>query len=328
MADTSGSPTFGTIVIQLLELCGEVQAANDSAKALTRPNPVTRALKKYLAYFNKTSPEEHIEYFQEVYRKFRVSLLEKSDSDYWIDKCKISIRYGETEGEVKLSNIYHTAKSRAKDVADTREGLDVEEISVEEDRPLYIRLYMYRIFLQILHDDFKADTDKLKTAIASFEKDLDVKPGGKAPTRDFSSIPFLGETIKKLGVNLPEGTMDAVFKTAGDIFNNPATAEKIGLQLQDVMSKLETVGPGDAIGAMIDSLKSLAPEVQNAIQKTPELRVFLEKPAVAGASAGPAPVETVTAVAPVPVPVVAAVPVVGQVDLLTGDPVVKSLIDL
>ena len=58
-------------------------------------NHTLRNLQRYRIVYNMTTPDDHIPYFQKLFRNYRSELLEILKEDKWLIEGSVVIQYGE-----------------------------------------------------------------------------------------------------------------------------------------------------------------------------------------------------------------------------------------
>lgn len=137
-------------------------------------NPILVSLNRYQRCLDKTSPEEHEEYFMNVYKRYRIPILSNKD-DRWLRKNKVKIVFGKPKYGIRifLSAIYNTACELAKSANEKIEAFgDAAGEDDDLDRKDFILLYLYRVFRELAPEQ---DYDKISEIIQDLEELLDVE---------------------------------------------------------------------------------------------------------------------------------------------------------
>lgn len=147
-----------------------------------RPEQV--CLNRYLGIYNAMTPEEHFEYVETVYNRYRVNILNTLNDDNWIRKGNVVIQFGQgVKGlpekcklvRIMVSSIYQMACELQVQAEKSLEGLD-EKYSQGAGgknliRPRILLLHLFRMFYY-LNDGI--DKPQLGTIVTACEEELGI----------------------------------------------------------------------------------------------------------------------------------------------------------
>lgn len=212
-------------------------------------NPVMKCLNKYIKAYELSEPDDHKEYFLNIYKKYRVPILKGYKNDSWLRKNSIIVQFGEglenvnKEIRIMLSSIYNTACQLRKDAETNLDGLPDEayENCQELIYPDIFMLHLYRLFRESLPHD-NEDRPKLNTLVVEIEKELGIESESQVQANassGFSGIVNLVSSIlPKLGIpeldmsKMPsEGEISSIFN---NLLNNPQTQNTISSVLTNL----------------------------------------------------------------------------------------------
>lgn len=236
-------------------------------------NPIKVRLESYINTYDKTSPEDHIWSFNNLYNKHKNAIMKGPGKDNWLRTGKIVIQFGEDVGiknniKIHLSSIYNTAFKLRQEVEESLDGLPDVEQSEEILLPITIQYYLYKIFSEIIIK--KTDKRKLK----NFASDLAIDAGIKSYSRPSNNpLDGLMSTMtglaKQMGVDVPEDQKmpsgDELSKIMGNMMNNPQTKNLLG----NVMKEMKDCNNiGDIAGKLMGALGGAAqnPEISSLVE--------------------------------------------------------------
>lgn len=180
----------------LIEHLKETLLSNEKRKLRlsTKKNPILVQLNKYIRVLDKTTPEEHKDYFLKVYKRYRIPILANKD-DRWLRKNQVKIVYENPKYGIRilLSAIYNIACELEKAANDRLDDEDMDLI-----RKDVILLHLYRVFREYAPEQ---DYDQLTTIIEDQEDLLGVESKGKVPMKSakpFAGLGSLGDIANKL----------------------------------------------------------------------------------------------------------------------------------
>jgi len=265
------------------------------------PNPVRVYLNKYSQVMERTLPEEHEEYFMEVYRKYRIPIL-ANKNDKWLRKNNVQVSYGGSKIRIMLSTVYNIACQLANDAETKLDGFPdaAYEECIDLIRKDIILLHLYRIFKEFAPEK---DKKQLSAVIAKLEEVLgleseeEVISKGSANPAVANPLGDLGKLASSIvnGLNstaaendISPDEMPDLGKVIGSVFENDAL-QGIMKNLMNAVSSGSDSGEKpsfeNAFGQVIKSLSS--PEFKDAIVQTAAT-------SSAAASSGPRGVDTDT----------------------------------
>jgi hypothetical protein len=212
-----------------------MQAHEKSKLKFSRvPNPIVTKLRKYVAIYSQTTPEEHKDYFLSVYNNSRAAILNGIKSDEWLRGGNVQVRYGEgiLDGKnnqyvIMLSCIYKNACTLREDAQKRLEGLpdaaylDCHELIYADT----ILLHLYRIFSEVVPTK---DTSKIRDIVQQLEDIL----GMQKKSSDSSEGPFGNSEGGLLGA------LEGVAPLMGNITSDEGFSKIIGL-MTNVLKELK-----------------------------------------------------------------------------------------
>lgn len=195
------------------EIKALIKQSEDTIKSKYGPNSnriELECLNRYSSVYKNTDPQEHFEYFQNIYKKKRLEILDTIKDDKWIRLGNINVQFGEgtkvsSEMENKrkkikimLSDIYKIALDLQSIAEKTLDGIDdqMANESVGKDliRPNILLLHLTRIFY-FLNDDL--DKDKLGEIVTHLETVLCVTKRTVIP----DSMKIVDQTVNSPGMS-------------------------------------------------------------------------------------------------------------------------------
>ena len=289
---------FKKLLEQLLEIINEKYGTDVGVTERT-------AINKYLVIYNKTRPEEHYPYFENLYNRNRSQVLCTLTNDSWLRRGKQVIQFGDglvltdrmKEKRIPLSSVYNMACELRTSAENIFDGLDSKLTGNSTDliRPSIIQLHLMRIFYHLIETEDKVEIGKILTTL---ETDLQCKTRTVGyepwriippkPTASSSSggglsklFPLAISMMEKFGISAPEGMVgpseEDITNVVTTVFENPGAQNLIqGLvgSLQGctdlgsaIRSVVNTVGDENSIGIIQDSIKATADIAQQSITK-------------------------------------------------------------
>ena len=261
----------------LLDKCKDVLSAREGNITLNVPivNPIVRSLNNYIkTYKERTEPEEHVEYIQQIFKANRISILKGDRS--WLEK-NISIQYlNIAKIKVHLSKIYNTSLQLQRDSEKRLEGPHTpeEEEKIELIYPDILYLHLLRLFREVTDVKDSASLDKL---ILSLENELGIKRANSTGTSNSNPLQAMGletmisqatDILKECGVKPPEGTS---FPSANEIvpmFSNLLKDERVKGFMSMVVNGMKSGNTTELINSMVGLVGD--PNLKNAIMSTIE----------------------------------------------------------
>jgi hypothetical protein len=251
-----------------------------------RPEHV--CLNRYLSIYNKTKPEEHFEYFENLYNRKRADILNCLEDDRWIKNGRLFIQWGEgmqdmptvcRQIKICLSDIFSMACDVQLKAEKSLDGIDEKfaQAAGGKDliRPNILLLHLLRIFY-CLHDG--SDKNDLGRIVAKLETDLGIKnktslnePWKVTPSVSSAKSGLSGlfsmatGMMKNFGIEPPAGmkepTEEEITTVISSVFNNEATQNAI----QGMFTSLQ--GCNDISSAISTVVKNVTdPATMEAIQ--------------------------------------------------------------
>jgi hypothetical protein len=274
-------------------------------------------LKRYLAIYNKTQPEDHYKYFETMYNRNRSEVLNTLKSDKWLREEKLVIQYGEgtkttpeleekrKQVRIMLSVIYNIAVDLQEKAQKRLDGFDekMREGAGDKDliRPSIITLHLFRIFYYLTDGSDKQPlgeiVSQIETELGVSKKTVDlagVSSTATAPTGALSGLFTLATSMmEKMGVKPPEGmvppTEDAIQNVIGKVMNNTVTQNA----MQNMFSSLKDCNDlGQAIQTVVKQVTDPATmgAIQQTVMQSAEVTAQQNKQAAAAAAAASNPV--------------------------------------
>lgn len=280
---------FRKLVSQLLEIIKE-RHGDDVIRG------ETVLLNKYMTIYEKTTPEEHYQYFENLFNRNRQKILDSLNDDKWLRKGKQVIQFGEglTMSEslrkirIPLSDIYNMACELRKNAENILDGLEStgENISTDVIRPSIIQLHLMRIFYHLIDTEDKREIGQILT---SLENELQCKvhtvghePWRIAPQRTQSSssssssgglsklFPLAISMMEKFGVKAPEGMIPPFEDDISNVITTVFESQGAQSMVQGLIGSLNgctdlgtaiktvvnTVGDQNSIGIIEESIKN------------------------------------------------------------------------
>jgi hypothetical protein len=240
-------------------------------------------LNKYFTIYEKTQPDDHYEYFSNVYNRYRDEILLGSDTWITSSKKQINIQFGEgiksLEGKVNnakimITSIYNMALELKQNSDDSLKGTNIENESEEAFFPIIIRYHLYCIFFYLLEPNDK-DVKTLGLIINNFEKSLNmdtrtyIEPTNNNSNTGISAIFNMAKGVmSKMGVevgNVPAPN-EADIMT---VFNNVLNNEKTQTMMQGIFSSLKNGNQNDIGGTLNGIVQSISkPESMEILRET------------------------------------------------------------
>jgi hypothetical protein len=277
---------FDKTVLDLFKLCKKILNAAEKRKLSSseKKNPLLFRLEKYERTYSKTEPDEHIGYFQNIYNRYRKTILLGPQRDNWLDN-DIVITYGEecglkTEVNFFVSAIYRSACKTRDEVKDELEGLPIgQDDAIELSYPKRYLYYLYIIFREII--DSETEKNKLNTHVSTLENELGISSssgllGGNndALSGIFDMAANMAEKVS--GQKIPRDKMPGkndFGKMLGQITNDPKTKNMLGAMMQKLQN---TENLSDIVTTLVDNLGANSssktnPNVESQNQMVPQI---------------------------------------------------------
>jgi len=232
----------------------------------TPDNHIIRNLQRYRIVYNMTSPEDHIPYFQKLFRNNKSDLGEVLKDDKWLLDGSIVIQYGEDledeelrkraeKRKIEVSAIYKCAVQLRKSVEESLKGLPetAQEQSQELIYPDVFLLHLYRILYAI----YPQNKD-LQKVVQTLEKELGISSQKKMNPL----LEGLAENAKSLFGNLNLGSNQDMSQKLEQAFKDPVVNETLGATVSSLMNAKNL---GEGLGAALKSLEN--PKFMDGILK-------------------------------------------------------------
>lgn len=312
-----------------------------------KPDTMRSALTKYINIYEKTKPEEHHDYFRNLFVKNKVAALAVIKTDDWLKQEGVTVVFGDGTPHaqkgisVRISYIYRLALEN-KDKAEIRlKGLPDQASAecYELIRNEIILLHLYRIFREIVID--ADDKAAISSIVSHYERILNMKEGdskattpspndplsalGPNPIQGLSSIfsSMMG-SMQNINTNMANGGTGPLPALNGDamkdmstmlngVLNNPSTQSIVsqifgGLQgAKDPMSALSGLGQTLNDPKFLEAVRSTIPSSANSALEGKSEIVPIVEALPAVTLSTPAP--PVVPVVTLPSPVVIAPPI-------------------
>lgn len=255
-------------------------------------------LNKYMAIYEKMSPQEHYSYFETIYNRNRVNILKCREDDSWIRKGKIIIQFGDgikgmaekcRQIKIMLSDIFLIAcdlqEKAEKSLDDYGEQFSKEIGGKDLIRPNIILLHLMRIFYH-LNDGM--DKERLGEIVTEFENELGVskKTAGSEPwlksseSQQTKSTPTEGggggisalfnvatDMMEKMGFKPPPGIKAPNDQEIATVIKNVFQNDKTQSAMQGIFQSLQGCNDiGEAVQKVVSNVAS--PDTIQAIHGT------------------------------------------------------------
>jgi hypothetical protein len=235
-------------------------------------NHTLRNLQRYRIVYNMTTPDDHIPYFQKLFRNYRSELLEILKEDKWLIEGSVVIQYGEDfedevlrkraeKRKIELSQIYKYAVQLKKSVEESLRGLpeSVQEQSQELIYPDIFLLHLFRILYAIYPQN-----KEVQKVVQTLEKDLGISSNQRKMN---PVLEGLAENAKSLfgGVlpgNLKIPSNEEMSQKLEEAFKDPVVNETLGATVNSLMSAKNL---GEGLGAALKTLEN--PKFMDGILK-------------------------------------------------------------
>jgi len=183
-------------------------------------------LNRYLNIYNQMTPEEHYAYFENVFNKHRLAILNTLTDTKWLKNDKIIIQFGEgikgfsekyKQIRLYISAIYQIACDLQTMAEKTLDGIDEQFVGKSDDRdlirPNILLLHLMRIFY---HLNDGTDKPALGEIVIALENELGVAH------KTVGAEPWLnGKTETPSAITSEAGSgVSAIFKLAIDLMGN------------------------------------------------------------------------------------------------------------
>lgn len=240
-------------------------------KLSSNKNPVLARLEKYVKTYDRTSPEEHVWYFNKIYDANRSAILRGPERDAWLKSGNITVQFGEEVGritdiKIHLTIIYGTACKLTSDIEASLKGLPDVDQCEELAYPNLFLLYLYRIFYEIV--DIKTEKEQLLQHVTELEKVTGTKSKSKNNDPLSGILGTVTDLMGQMGVKLPQGqkipSQDELGKMLGTVMNNPQTKSLLGNVMQEMK---DCKSLGDVVSKLVGNLGSAGMDtsVQQAV---------------------------------------------------------------
>ena len=238
-----------------------------------KKNPVLAYFEQYEQIYHKTTSIEHVQYFNNIYRAFRTTILKGSSRDEWLRDGKIIIKYGsetglDTNSRIYLSAVYNTACSIRRDIEEEMDGLPDIGQSKEMLYPIAFMLHLYRIFLSIAP---KNDTEKLSIHLDEILSSLGIQITNSKRNNDNDNnndnndnnanntglqplFNMAKQVMGQMGMDIPTDQMpkaEELTGAIGQMFNKPETINIFGELFKDIQN---TNNIGDVMSKLVSKL--------------------------------------------------------------------------
>lgn len=261
---------FDESVLELLDTLREVLEVHDerNLNLSSKKNPILTRLQSYSKTYDKTDPEDHVNYFQDIYSKYRIAILRGPRRDGWLNDNSIIIQWGSDVGiknniKIHLSSIYSNACS-IRDEIEELNTLPNMKKSKELQFPSRILLSLYRIFAELTPS--KKDREKLSKHVNTLKKELgersSLSGGGDNPLGGLFDMAT--GLMDQMGIKLPEGQQmpdkDQFGDAIGKMLNNPQAKTMMGSVMKEMQ---ECENMSDVAQKLLSGLGGLAAEKES-----------------------------------------------------------------
>lgn len=251
---------FDKNVMDMFDLCKKILKTSDDRNVFKKKNLILSRLESYIKTYNKTDPEDHVKYFDNMFRNNRRMIMLGPQRDGWLKDGDIIITYGEDVGlktniKFHVSGIYFTACKIQTEIEEETEGLP----GVSKPETIYPKEYLlqlYRIFHSLTES--KTNKSKLTKHIETLESEIGIRKKSSTTKGDdplaglFNMASGMAEQLT--GQKIPKDKMPGkqdFSKMLGDVINNPQTKSMLGNMMQE-MQNADNIG--DIVGKLMGSL--------------------------------------------------------------------------
>ena len=245
--------------------------------------------KYYRIYQKMMAPEAHFEYFEKIYQRNRIAILNTLKDDSWLRDGKITVQFCEGKGEdlevrcrqirIMLSEIYLMAcylREEAEKALDISGSFGNSSDNKDLIRPSIMMLHLMRIFYHLQED---SDKKALGAIVQSYEEDLGVskrtvgsEPWAKAEDPKTGAanglaglFNFATGLMEKMGYKAPPGLKPPNETEVTEVLTKVFTNEVTQSAIQGVFANLQNCNNvGEAVQSVVKSVTD--PTTMEAIQ--------------------------------------------------------------
>ncbi len=228
---------FDKNVMNLFDLCKKIMKCSDERKLFDK-SPITKRLESYIRVYNKMDPEDHVVYFENIFKNNRRMIMLGPQRDVWLKDNKVTITFGEDCGKktgikFHISAIYITACKLREEIEEEISGLP-GIAKPESNYPDNFIFLLYRIFTTIV----QSETDRTK-----LEKHTGELGGIKSTSEDpLSNILNMVSSVseKMTGQKISKDSLPGggdITKMMTDMMQNPQTKNMIGNVMEGMKGK-------------------------------------------------------------------------------------------
>lgn len=250
---------FDKNVMNLFEVCENIMKSSDERSVFNKKNPITTRLRAYTRIYKQMHPEEHVVYFENIFKNNRRMIMLGPQRDAWLRDNNITITFGEDCGKrtgikFHISAIYSTACKLRDEVEEEIEGLP-GITKPETGYPEAFLLGLYKVFSSIV----ESEADKTKLDKHTGELGDTVKTNSSDPLSGMMNMAtnmvekMTGQKIP--GDKLPGG--NDITKMMSQMVNNPQTKNMIGNMMEGMKN---TDGLGGIVSQLMNGLGGGNPE--------------------------------------------------------------------
>lgn len=288
MSTESKNDIFDKEINALFTNAKAIIKAKDATKLklnTNQVNPILKCLNKYIKAYELSEPDDHKEYFYNIFKKYRVPIMKGYKNDAWIKKNTIILQFGEglenvnPDIKIMLSSIYNMACQLRQDAEKNLDGLPDEayENCQELIFPDIFMLHLYRLFRESLPSG-NEDLSKLNTVINDIEnelgitKDESIQTGQEGGSGGFGGLlNLITGILPKFGITPPEGSKLPSEKELTNVFNQLINNKETQNTISNVISSLSECQDGSqVVNKLLSSLgdSKLTEVITNTVEST------------------------------------------------------------
>jgi hypothetical protein len=259
---------FDFNIMKLFDVCEKILKISEKRSMSSKRNPFLTRLEKYKKTYNKTEPNEHTVYFENIFDTNKKFILLGPQRDAWLTEGSIIVGYGQdcgmkTDIEIHLSSIYRTSCKVRDEVQEEIEGLPNTSDTSEIRYPSEFLLLLYRIFREVVPSE--TDRKKLSTHISRLESEAGIRSNNNGDGNELSGLFDMAANMAEQvsGSKIPRDKMPGkndFGKMLGDLVNDPKTKSLLG----GVMEKFkDSQNIGDVVKNLVDGVGGLGGQQPN-----------------------------------------------------------------
>lgn len=263
---------------ELFDVSHKIIELHDHKFNKNSKNVILDHLSMYEKCYQRTSPEDHKEFFMKVFDRFSFDIL--SDTDYdWVANSDISILFNEGNPKcnpkirIHLSAIFKKSRELIADAEKQYEKCNSTILPIEDMYPemKYSDIFMlklYQIFEKLMENDREYDRKcaKLKTITATIKRHLDGDDTDSNVTAQAAGPVGFANQVQPQA-STPRGAAQAAMPDFGSIFANLMKNAKVKDFVQNMQKSIQSGNIQDAVPEIFGKLTSgdLLKEIASAI---------------------------------------------------------------